>query len=95
MKTAVRGLDLATAKSLSQALELLRLDPRAPLAGTTDLYVELNFGILKPRRFLDIWPLDELREISLRGDTLVIGALATFTALIESPLVKTRLPMLM
>jgi CO/xanthine dehydrogenase FAD-binding subunit len=94
MKTAVRGLDLATAKSLSQALELLRLDPRAPLAGTTDLYVELNFGILKPRRFLDIWALDELREISLRGDTLVIGALATFTALIESPLVRTRLPML-
>ena len=94
MKTAVRGLDLATATSLSQALELLRLDPRAPLAGTTDLYVELNFGILKPRRFLDIWALDELREISLRGDTLVIGALATFTALIESPLVRTRLPML-
>ncbi len=94
MKTAVSGLDLARAESLDQALALLRSDARAPLAGTTDLYVELNFGILKPRRFLDIWPLDELRDIALRGDTLVIGALATFTALIESPLVRTRLPML-
>ena len=94
MKTALSGLDLARAKSLDQALALLRSEPRAPLAGTTDLYVELNFGILKPRRFLDIWPLDELREISLRGDTLVIGALATFTALIQSPLVNQRLPML-
>jgi CO/xanthine dehydrogenase FAD-binding subunit len=94
MKTALRELDLARAESLDQALGLLRSEPRAPLAGTTDLYVELNFGILNPRHFLDIWPLDELREISLRGDTLVIGALATFTSLIRSPLVNQRLPML-
>lgn len=94
MKTPVSTLDLATADNLDQALALLRAEQRAPLAGTTDLYVELNFGILKPRRFLDIWPLDELREISLREDTLVIGALATFTALIQSPLVNQRLPML-
>jgi len=94
MKTALAELDLATASSLDQALRLLRSESRAPLAGTTDLFVELNFGILKPRRFLDIWSLDELRHISVRGDTLVIGALATFTGLIRSPLVQARLPML-
>lgn len=94
MKTAVAELELKTASSLDQALGILRNEQRAPLAGTTDLYVELNFGTLKPRRFLDIWALDELRHISLRGDTLVIGALATFTALIRSPLVSARLPML-
>lgn len=94
MKTAVADLDLKTASSLEQALQLLRTELRTPLAGTTDLYVELNFGTLKPRRFLDIWALDELRTISLRGDALVIGALATFTALIRSPLVHARLPML-
>ena len=94
MKTAISELDLETVRSLDQALRSLRAEPRTPLAGTTDLYVELNFGTLKPRRFLDIWPLDELRQISLRGDTLVLGALATFTALIESPLVNARLPIL-
>ena len=94
LKTAVSTLDLVSATTLDQALALLRSDQRSPLAGTTDLYVELNFGILKPRRFLDIWPLDELREITLQGDTLVIGSLATFTALIRSPLVNQRLPML-
>jgi xanthine dehydrogenase small subunit len=94
VKTAISGLDLTRATTLDQALRLLKQEPRTPLAGTTDLYVELNFGILKPRKFLDIWPLDELRTITMRGDTLVIGALATFTALIHSPLVRARLPML-
>ena len=94
MKTAIAELDLKSATSLSQALELLRGEARTPLAGSTDLFVELNFGTLKPRRFLDIWGLDELRGISLRGDTLVLGALATFTALIRSALVGERLPML-
>lgn len=94
MRTPVGQLDLVRAESLDQALRLLRADPRTPVAGTTDLYVELNFGTLKPRRFLDLWPLDELRTIALRGDTLVLGALATFTSLIRSPLVQARLPML-
>ena len=94
MKTAVAELDLKTASSLDQALAILREEQRTPLAGTTDLYVELNFGTLKPKRFLDLWPLDELRNISLRGDTLVLGALTSFTALIRSPLVSAHLPML-
>jgi xanthine dehydrogenase small subunit len=94
MRTSIAELDVESATSLDHALSLMRSEPRTPLAGTTDLYVELNFGTLKPRRFLDIWPLDELRSIAMRGDTLVIGALATFTALIRSPLVQARLPML-
>ena len=64
------------------------------IAGATDLYVALNFGTLTPKRFLDIWAIEELRGISLRGDTLVIGALATYTDLIRSPEVVKRLPML-
>lgn len=94
MKTAVQELDLRSAGSLDEALRILRDEPRMPLAGTTDVYVSLNFGTLEPRRFLDIWALDELRTISLDGDTLVLGALATYTALIRSPLVAARLPML-
>lgn len=94
MRTAVTELDLKRATSLRDALVAMRDGNRTPIAGTTDLYVELNFGILKPRRFLDIWGLDELRAIALRGETLVLGALATFTALIRSPLVQAKLPML-
>jgi xanthine dehydrogenase small subunit len=54
----------------------------------------LNFGTLKEKRFLNLWPLDALRGVRLRGSTLVIGALATYTELQRSPLVRKRVPML-
>ena len=68
--------------------------PLTPLAGCTDLYVNLNFGTLQEKRFLNLWPLDALRGVRLRNSTLVIGALTTYTALQRSPLVRKRLPML-
>jgi CO/xanthine dehydrogenase FAD-binding subunit len=64
------------------------------MAGCTDLYVSLNFGTLKDTRFLNLWGLDALRTIEVRGDALAIGALATHTDLIRSPLVRRRIPML-
>src|SRR5205085_7186 len=67
---------------------------RTPIAGATDLYVALNFGTLVPRRFVDIWGLDQLRDISSRIDRLVIGALVTYTDAIQSSEIKRRLPML-
>lgn len=80
--------------SLEDALLILRDEQRTPVAGATDLYVALNFGTLEQKRFLDIWAVDELRGISERGDMLVLGALATYTSLIRSPLAVRRLPML-
>jgi CO/xanthine dehydrogenase FAD-binding subunit len=76
-------------------LRLLRRSaPITPIAGCTDVYVNLNFGTLKDRRFLDLWGLRELRRIERKGDVLSIGALATYTQIIRSPLVARRLPIL-
>jgi CO/xanthine dehydrogenase FAD-binding subunit len=68
--------------------------PLVPLAGCTDVYVGLNFGTLPATKFLDIWPLEELRAIRLSGGVLSIGALASYTEIIRSPLVRRRLPIL-
>ena len=68
--------------------------PLVPMAGCTDLYVSLNFGTLKGTRFLNLWRLDALKKIEMRGDLLAIGALATHSDLIRSPLVRRRIPML-
>lgn len=82
-------------KSLADALRMLRDEaPLVPMAGCTDLYVTLNFGTLTATRFLDLWRVKELRAIAVRGDVLSIGALATYTGIIGSPLVRRRLPML-
>jgi len=82
-------------RSLADALKLLRDEgPLVPMAGCTDLYVSLNFGALKETQFLNLWRLAGLRTIEARGDLLSIGALATHTDLIRSPLVRKRVPML-
>ncbi len=94
MRTAISELDFRKASSLDEALGILRDEQRTPIAGATDVYVALNFGTLVPRQFLDIWALDELRTISIHEDSLVIGALTSYTALMQSHLVADRLPML-
>ena len=73
---------------------MLKRRPATPLAGATDLYVHLNAGTLEPRRFLNLWGLDELRRIELKRGLLSIGALATFSDCQRSALVHRRLPML-
>jgi CO/xanthine dehydrogenase FAD-binding subunit len=65
-----------------------------PLAGCTDIYVNLQFGTARDTRFVDLWSLRDLRGISAERETLRIGALTTYTELIESALVRRRLPML-
>lgn len=95
MRTAISRLELLEPRSLNEALRMLRDDgPLTPLAGATDLYVALNFGTLETTRFLNLWNLDGLRRIALHDDTLWIGALATYSALIRSRLVRRRLPIL-
>ena len=82
-------------RSLTDALRMLRDEgPVVPMAGCTDLYVSLNFGTLKDTRFLNLWRLDALRTIERRGGRLSMGALATYTDIIRSPLVGKTLPML-
>jgi xanthine dehydrogenase small subunit len=95
MQSTVSQRSLLEPKSLRDALAMLRDDGAlTPMAGCTDLYVALNFGTLKATRFLNLWRLDRLRTIDRRNGLLSIGALATYSDLIRSPLVRRHLPML-
>ena len=95
MRIAVSALSLLRPRTLADALAMLRDErPLTPLAGCTDVYVGLQFGTLADRRFVDLWPLDELRGIQSSAAGLRIGALTTFSELIGSAIVRRRLPML-
>ena len=94
MKSAVSQIAIERPRTLDKALLMLRDEARTPLAGATDIYVGLNFGTLKARRFLDITGIDELRGIRENGDGLVIGAATTYTDVMRSPLVKQHMPIL-
>ena len=94
MKPLLSELALRRASTLDEALAILRDDPRTPIAGATDIGVALNFGTTTARRFLDITQVRALRRIDTAGDTLVIGALSTYSDILRSALVTERLPML-
>jgi CO/xanthine dehydrogenase FAD-binding subunit len=95
MATPLGRLSLVQPASVAEALRRLRDEgPLVPLAGCTDLYVGFHFGTVRAHRFLDLQGLTELRGIRRHGETLVVGALATYTDLIRSPLVRRRLPIL-
>jgi len=95
MPGSIATRTLLRPSSIDEALTMLRDEgPLVPMAGCTDLYVALNFGTLADTRFLDLSRLDALAAIDVRGGALSIGALATHTDLIRSPLVRRRLPML-
>jgi CO/xanthine dehydrogenase FAD-binding subunit len=94
MLRALSHRSLLRPRALPDALAMLRDEPLTPMAGCTDLYVSLNFGTLKDTRFIDLWRLDALKRIAVKGDVLSIGALATHTDMIQSPLVRRRVPML-
>ena len=95
MPANVDKMSLVRPRSLKAALSLLTSDPTlTPIAGCTDVYVGLHFGTIPDKRFIDLWSLQELRGISETRGVLRIGALTTYTEIIESKLVEKRVPML-
>ena len=78
--------------TLAEALALRAEGGWRPIAGGTDLMVQLEAGVGEvPERVLDLSRLDELKGISTDGYDVSIGALTTYTELRHSPVVSARL----
>jgi xanthine dehydrogenase small subunit len=89
------GPELVRPASLRDALERLAARPDLlPVAGGTDIMVALADGTDGPRAMLDLTGLDELRDIEIRHDELVLGALVSWEELRGSALVHSALPVL-
>ncbi|MDP2052073.1 MAG: FAD binding domain-containing protein [Acidobacteriota bacterium] len=68
MPVDARTLTLHRPRNLKAALAMLASEPTlTPIAGCTDVMVGLHFGTSDQRRFIDLWPLDELRGIAAGG----------------------------
>jgi CO/xanthine dehydrogenase FAD-binding subunit len=66
------------------------LPSAVPLAGGTDVMVELNFGTRRPPALLDLTGISELREWDLDGDRVRLGAGVTYSQVIAE--LADRLP---
>ncbi len=86
---------VTTPRTLPEAYGLLASDLYRPMAGGTDLMVQITGELGEaPDRVLDLWRLAELRGIRVEADALVVGALSTYTEIRRSPLVSEWLPAL-
>jgi xanthine dehydrogenase small subunit len=86
------GPAFARPTTLAEAYALLAEGTWRPIAGGTDVMVDLAGSRPDPRGLLDLTGIDELRGVRMDGDRLVIGATATYTDLRRSPLVAEHLP---
>ena len=96
MRSWLTQYDMRSAATLDEALSLLAREPGewTPFAGGTDLMVLLEAGKLTGRRFLSIWSVPELRQITSTADAVVIGALATYTDLLRHEILAAEFPLM-
>ena len=96
MRAYVPSYQLTTATSLDDALALIANEPGVwrPFAGGTDLMVLLEAGKLPHRKYLNIWPLRELRGIEFGNNYVTLGALTTYTDVQANAVMQREFPML-
>ena len=96
MRTWLPQYEMRSAGTLGDALAILAKDPGVwtPFAGGTDLMVLLEAGTLPQRRLLNIWGLPELRGIDVEADHVALGALTTYTEILEHATVCAEFPLL-
>jgi len=96
MRAVVPDYELAAPETLAETLALLAdgAGEVRPLAGGTDVMVELAAGKLGHRRWVSIWQHDELRGIEVTDDQVVLGALTTYTDVRAHDVLSAEFPML-
>jgi CO/xanthine dehydrogenase FAD-binding subunit len=84
-------MDFLQPTNWTEALAMKAAHPEAlPIAGGTDVMVEINFDRHRPEAFIDLTRVAELSEWGQDGDLLRIGAGVTYTRLINE--LGDRLP---
>jgi CO/xanthine dehydrogenase FAD-binding subunit len=96
VRSYLPSYELRRPLSLEDALRTLSAEPGVfrPFAGGTDLMVLLEAGALRHERFLSLWGIRELRGIRSADNELSIGALTTYTDLLNDPTVRAEFPLL-
>ena len=96
MRSALSDFELREPRSLTDALEILASEPGQwrPFAGGTDLMVLLQAGKLPAARYLSLWRIPELRGIEVSADSIVLGALTTYSDVLRSTVLQDECPLI-
>jgi len=87
---------LVSPGNLQAVLSLMAAEPAQwlPIAGGTDVMVLYSAGKLANRKLINIWNIQELRQIEVFAESMRIGAACTYTALREHEVVAREFPLL-
>lgn len=82
-------------QSLTEALDMLTSESGAfPVAGGTNLMVDVRAGKLTPETVIDLSGLDELRGIEATETEITIGGAVSIAELLSSPVIEKHAPVL-
>lgn len=77
-------MDVLMPRTLDEALEMKAARPEAhPIAGGTDVMVEINFGRLRPPAIIDVSHLPELGLMRRENGSVYLGAGVTYTRILR------------
>jgi len=96
MRAFLPDYRLRKAATLDEAVGLLADQPGSwrPLAGGTDVMVQLAAGALAHRQYLSLWGIGELRRIDVDADGVTLGALTTFSDILRHGVLRSEFPLL-
>ena len=77
-------MEVLLPRSLDEALTMKAERPEAiPLAGGTDVMVDVNFGRLRPPAIIDVSQLDELRSLRQDNGNVFLGSGVTYATIVR------------
>ena len=96
MRAFLHDYRLRKAATLDEAVGILADQPGAwrPLAGGTDVMVQLAAGALAYRQYVSLWGIRELRRIDVDADSVTLGALTTFADILRHDVLRSEFPLL-
>jgi len=81
-------------ETLREAFRELETEGAAPIAGGTDLVIDMKVGRRKPDKLVYIAHLPELNGIKDAGDYIVIGAVTKLQSIVDNELLRKFAPVL-
>ena len=96
MRAFLPDYRLRNAGTLDEAVRLLADQPGVwrPLAGGTDVMVQLAAGTLSHRQYISVWGIGELRRIEVDAEVVTLGALTTLSDILHHETLRAEFPLL-
>lgn len=90
----MRTINFFRPGTIADAADLLRDHDAVPLAGGTDLVIELRDEKFDHNAVVDLTAIADLQGVRMQGEHILIGACTSFTAVAQHPLIRAHAPIL-